>query len=121
MGCINLHGSLLPKYRGRATAFWMLFFDEDESGVTAHYMTSELDAGKIIMQRRFLIEDNDTMDDVYEKVVDTGSEMAVELLDLLAAGEELSTRPNPTEDGEYRSLPSSEERQKFLQHGNRFL
>ena len=120
-GCINLHGSLLPKYQGRATAFWVLYFDEEESGVTAHYMTNEFDAGDIVMQRRFPVEDGDTMDDVYEKVVDVGSRMAVDLVERLTSGETPSTTPNPTAEGEYRSLPGPRERRKFEQKGNEFL
>jgi methionyl-tRNA formyltransferase len=104
-GCINLHGSLLPEYRGRATAFWVLYHDEDVSGVIAHYMTSEFDSGDIIMQREFNINSTDTMDDVYWKIVENGLELAVDLLDRLARGEELPRRPNPTDEDEYRRFP----------------
>lgn len=120
-GCINLHGSLLPEYRGRATAFWVLYHDEDVSGVTAHYMTREFDGGDIIMQREFSIDNSDTMDDIYRKIVENGSELAVDLLDRLVRGEELPSRPNPTEKGEYRSLPGAKERREFKKSGNYFM
>lgn len=120
-GCINLHGSLLPKYRGRATAFWVLYHDEDESGVTAHYMTEDFDAGEIVMQRRFEITDGDSMDDVYQKVVETGSDIAIALIEMVLSGEDFETEPNETAAGEYRSLPDSEARKEFKRRGNEFL
>jgi hypothetical protein len=58
---INLHGSLLPKYRGRAVAFWPLYYGDDETGVTAHLMTAEWDAGPIVAQRSFPIRDDGAM------------------------------------------------------------
>ena len=59
-GCINLHGSLLPKYRGRVPINWALINGESETGVTLHYMTAKADAGNIIAQERIAIEDCDT-------------------------------------------------------------
>ncbi|QSG16358.1 Formyltetrahydrofolate hydrolase (plasmid) [Halapricum desulfuricans] len=50
---VNLHGSLLPKYRGRATVFWPLFYGDDRTGITAHRMTEHFDAGPILAQRAF--------------------------------------------------------------------
>lgn len=120
-GCINLHGSLLPRYRGRATAFWVLYHDEDVSGVTAHYMTDELDGGEIVMQRQFDIGPDDTMDDVYRKIVDTGSEMAVDLVDRLREEDPFTASQNDTSEGEYRSLPTAEDRREFLERGNDFV
>lgn len=120
-GSINLHGSLLPKYRGRATAFWVLYENESESGVTAHYMTEEFDAGDIVMQRRFDIADDDSMDDIYRKITETGSEMAIDLIQTILNGEDFQTRSNDTAAGEYYSLPDNEARKEFKRRGNEFL
>lgn len=119
-GSINVHGSLLPKYRGRAASFWALYENEDESGVTAHYMTEEFDAGDIVMQRRFEIDTGDTMDSLYQKVANTGAELVIDLLDTVEDGE-LTTSPNRTEEGEYRPLPGKEARREFKKRGNKFL
>jgi methionyl-tRNA formyltransferase len=119
-GCVNVHGSLLPKYRGLATAFWVLYHGETESGVTAHYMTPEFDAGDILVQRRYDIEPDDTMHDVYLKLAEMGAEVAVDVVDQVAAGE-VDPKPNPVEEGEYYSRPTSEHRQQFLDRGNRFI
>jgi methionyl-tRNA formyltransferase len=120
-GSINLHGSLLPKYRGRATAFWVLYENEPESGVTAHYMIEEFDAGDIVMQRRFDIADDDSMDDIYRKVTETGSEMAIDIIQTVLNEGEFQTRPNDTTAGEYYSLPDSEARTEFKRRGNDFI
>lgn len=119
-GGINVHGSLLPKYRGRAASFWALYEDDDKSGVTAHRMTDEFDDGGIVMQREFDITDEDTMDSVYQNVSKTGANLVVDLLDELENGE-ITTSPNRAEEGEYRSLPGKEARREFKRRGNDFL
>jgi methionyl-tRNA formyltransferase len=118
---INVHGSLLPNYRGRATAFWPLYHGEERSGVTAHLMTPELDAGPIVERRSFPLRESDTVDDVMERVVGTGADLAVDLLSDLRAGETLDTEPNPTGPEDYYSLPTAAERREFRRRGGRFL
>ena len=59
-GCLNLHGSMLPKYRGRAPANWVLVNGESETGVTLHYMTDRPDAGDIVCQVPVTISVDDT-------------------------------------------------------------
>ncbi|HEX5421848.1 MAG TPA: formyltransferase family protein, partial [Gammaproteobacteria bacterium] len=58
-GCLNLHGSLLPKYRGCAPANWAIVNGETETGVTLHYMTARPDAGDIVAQHRVQIATSD--------------------------------------------------------------
>ena len=77
LGCINLHGSLLPAYRGRAPLNWVLINGEKESGVTLHYMTPKPDDGDIIDAESFAIQDDDTAIDLQQK----GAEAANVLLD----------------------------------------
>jgi UDP-4-amino-4-deoxy-L-arabinose formyltransferase/UDP-glucuronic acid dehydrogenase (UDP-4-keto-hexauronic acid decarboxylating) len=67
-GCLNLHGSLLPTYRGRAPVNWVLVQGERETGVTLHYMTPAADAGDIVGQRRVAIDDDDTALSLSEKL-----------------------------------------------------
>ncbi len=64
-GCINLHGSLLPKYRGRCPLNWAVINGEKETGVTLHYMTEKPDNGDILAQEKFAIGMNDTAKDVH--------------------------------------------------------
>src|SRR5881394_286097 len=76
-GCFNLHGSLLPAYRGRCPVNWVLVHGETETGVTLHQMTPKPDDGDIIGQRRIAIDEQDTAVTLHEKL----SRGAVELLD----------------------------------------
>jgi len=118
-GAVNIHGSLLPKYRGLSTAFWVLYHDEDESGVTAHYMTPEFDDGDILIQRKYSIESDDTMDDVYLKLIETGADVAISIIDQIGQ-ESIATTPNNIEEGEYYSRPTSSDRKEFFRRGNEF-
>ncbi|HEY2990481.1 MAG TPA: formyltransferase [Candidatus Binatia bacterium] len=67
-GAMNLHGSLLPRYRGRAPVNWALVNGESETGVTLHYMVERADAGDIVAQRRVAIDHADTALTLYRKL-----------------------------------------------------
>ncbi len=66
---VNLHGSLLPKYRGAAPANWQLIHGEPESGATLHFMSETVDQGAIIDQWRFPVGPDDTIAQFYEKLL----------------------------------------------------
>ncbi len=68
-GGVNMHGSLLPRYRGRAPVNWMLLHGEREGGVTLHYMVKRADAGDIVDQEAFAIGPDETPTDVYTKIL----------------------------------------------------
>jgi UDP-4-amino-4-deoxy-L-arabinose formyltransferase/UDP-glucuronic acid dehydrogenase (UDP-4-keto-hexauronic acid decarboxylating) len=76
-GCFNLHGSLLPRYRGRCPVNWVLVNGESETGVTLHHMTPRPDDGDIVDQQRVHIDDNDTAKSLMAKL----AEAAVAVLD----------------------------------------
>ncbi len=75
IGAFNLHGSLLPKYRGRAPVNWMIVNGEREAGLTLHHMVARADAGDIVAQRSCTIEDDDTALTLYRKLVPLGAEI----------------------------------------------
>ncbi len=79
-GCLNLHGSLLPAYRGRCPLNWVLVKGEQETGVTLHHMVEQPDAGDIVGQKSFPIEENDTAHDLHGKAVKAASELLDEFL-----------------------------------------
>ena len=85
-GCVNFHGSLLPKLRGRAPINWALVNGETETGGTLHYMSTRADAGDIISQYRFPIEDEDTAITLHRKLVAGLGPMLDEYLPLLKQG-----------------------------------
>ena len=70
-GSVNLHGSLLPRYRGRAPVNWQILHGEREGGVTLHYMVKKADAGDIVDQEAFPIGIDDTPTDVYARLLPT--------------------------------------------------
>jgi UDP-4-amino-4-deoxy-L-arabinose formyltransferase/UDP-glucuronic acid dehydrogenase (UDP-4-keto-hexauronic acid decarboxylating) len=86
-GCLNLHGSLLPKYRGRCPINWVLVNGEKETGVTLHYMTSKPDDGDIVCQKRIVISDDDTALSLHHKAKDAAFVMLNEILPLIKKGE----------------------------------
>jgi len=85
-GAFNLHGSLLPKYRGRAPANWVLVNGETETGVTLHRMVKRADAGAILAQQKVIIERNDTGLTLHAKLRDAASTLLRDALPQLAQG-----------------------------------
>jgi methionyl-tRNA formyltransferase len=84
-GALNMHGSLLPKYRGRVPVNWAIIHSETETGATLHYMTEKPDNGDIVARQAVPILPNDTALEVFRKVT-VAAEMALDacLTDLLA-------------------------------------
>lgn len=72
LGCVNLHGGLLPQYRGRNVMQWAIINGENETGVALHYMNEAIDAGPIIDQKKFPIHWEDDAKSVREKLKDAG-------------------------------------------------
>ena len=85
-GCLNLHGSLLPKYRGKAPINWVLVNGERETGVTLHYMTSRPDDGDIVAQERITISDEDTALTLHGKAAQTAEKLLDGILPLIKKG-----------------------------------
>lgn len=85
-GCLNLHGSLLPKYRGRCPINWVLVNGEKETGVTLHYMTSRPDDGDIVCQKKVEISDSDTALSLYRKIAKVSDGILDEILPQIKEG-----------------------------------
>jgi methionyl-tRNA formyltransferase len=85
-GALNLHGSLLPKYRGRCPVNWALIHGERESGVTLHYMVEKPDRGDIVAQRAVPITDDDTALTLFNKLTDAAAVLMREVYPQLCAG-----------------------------------
>ena len=86
LGAFNLHGSMLPKYRGRAPVNWMIANGEREAGATLHHMVARADAGDIVAQRAVAIDDADTALTLYRKIVPLGATLIREFHPLIVAG-----------------------------------
>jgi len=85
-GAYNLHGSLLPAYRGRCPVNWVLVHGEQETGVTLHHMVRKADAGDIVGQRTVSISPEDTALTLYGKLCAAAGELLDELLPLMKEG-----------------------------------
>jgi methionyl-tRNA formyltransferase len=82
-GTFNLHGSLLPQYRGAAPINWAIINGEKETGVTTFFLTHEIDTGKIIKQRKISINETDNAGIIHDKLMVLGAELVIETVDEL--------------------------------------
>lgn len=94
-GCINIHASLLPKYRGAAPINWVLLRGETETGVTSMQMSEGLDTGDMLITRATGIGENETYQELYSRLSEMGGEVLLETLEALEKGE---LRPVPQDD-----------------------
>jgi methionyl-tRNA formyltransferase len=87
VGAFNLHGSLLPAYRGRCPVNWVIINGEAQTGVTLHYMIDKPDAGDIVGQKPVVIDVSDTAKTLYDKLCLTAKELLDEVLPLIKRGQ----------------------------------
>ena len=102
-GTINLHGSLLPQYRGAAPINHAIINGEKESGVTTFFLTHEIDTGNIILSESTPIADNETAGDLHDKLMHIGANLLVKTLKAIEAGE-VSEQPQP-QSGNLKHAP----------------
>lgn len=99
-GALNLHGSLLPKYRGRCPVNWVLIHGERETGVTLHYMEERPDRGDIVAQHAVPITDDDTARTLFHKLTDAAAALLRDSYPLLCSGA-LPRRPQNDAQASY--------------------
>lgn len=95
MGCINVHSSLLPKYRGAAPINWAVVNGDAETGVTIMHMATELDAGDIISQVTTPIDPEETVESVHDRLARLGGELLVTTVEAIANGTATRTPQDP--------------------------
>lgn len=86
LGTFNLHASLLPQYRGAAPINWAIINGEKETGATTFFLTHEIDTGKIILQEKINIADEDDAGTIHDKLMVMGAQMVKKTVDLIAEG-----------------------------------
>lgn len=86
MGTFNLHGSLLPQYRGAAPLNWAVMNGETKTGVTTFLLDHKIDTGKIIFKKETPIGENETVGDVHDRLMEIGAKLVVETVDAIAGG-----------------------------------
>ena len=99
-GAFNMHGSLLPKYRGRAPVNWAVLHGETETGATLHEMTAKPDAGRIVDQERVPIGVDDLAVDVFRKVTDAAEKVLKRSIQPLLEGK-ANLHPQDLSKGSY--------------------
>lgn len=102
LGCINVHSSLLPKYRGAAPINWAILNGEQETGVTIMHMAEALDAGDIILQAATPIDQNESVELLHDRLAEMGAELLSKAVTALAEG----TAPRiPQDESQYTYAP----------------
>lgn len=96
-GCINVHGSLLPEYRGAAPIQWSIIHGREYGGVTTMYMAKGLDSGDMILKVQEKIRDDDTYGSLYDRLSVIGADLLIKTLELIESGEAPRTPQNEAE------------------------
>jgi methionyl-tRNA formyltransferase len=94
MGTINVHASLLPKYRGAAPINWAIINGEKETGVTTFKLTHEIDTGNILLQKKIEIGDEDDAGVLHDKLKEAGAELLIKTIDGLV-NNSIAEQPQP--------------------------
>ncbi len=104
LGTINVHGSLLPQYRGAAPINWAVINGEKFTGVTTFKLQQEIDTGNILLAEKIAIEENDDAGTVHDKLKEVGAVLLVKTIVLLA-GNELTEIPQQQIEGDIKHAP----------------
>ncbi len=96
-GCINLHGSLLPKYRGAAPIQWSIINGDKTTGVTTMFMDEGLDTGDILIQAKTFINDDETTEDLKKRLAKVGAEILLKTIDNLETGNLIRIKQDDSE------------------------
>src|SRR6059058_3849513 len=101
-GCVNVHGSLLPKYRGAGPIQWAIINGEDETGITTMLMDAGMDTGAMLLQERVRIDPEDTAGSLSEKLAKVGGPLLIETIRRLKAG---TLMPRPQDNSQATMAP----------------
>lgn len=93
-GCVNVHGSLLPKYRGAGPIQWAVLNDEKETGITTMLMADGIDTGDMLLKSATEIGENETAGELFDRLSVIGGDLLLETLDKLENGEIIPEKQN---------------------------
>ena len=105
LGTFNLHASLLPQYRGAAPINWAIINGERETGVTTFLLNHEIDKGAILAQARMPILPEDNVGTMYDKLTHRGTELVLDTVERLAAGDVTPVAQPEYDDGQLKPAP----------------
>ncbi|HEY6063270.1 MAG TPA: methionyl-tRNA formyltransferase [Chitinophagaceae bacterium] len=104
IGTINLHGSLLPQYRGAAPINWAIINGETETGITTFRLKQEIDTGDILLQEKIAIGENETAGELHDKMKEIGAALLLKTVKGLADGSLHETPQTTMSDGDRQTL-----------------
>lgn len=117
-GCLNLHSSLLPKYRGLMPSFWVLKNGEEETGVSVFFVDEGIDSGPILVQKKMDIGDL-TQEELIRRTKRLGMEAIAEAVRKIRSGS-YELKANPDEESSYYRFPTRDDVREFRRNGKRF-
>jgi len=117
-GCLNIHGAILPAYRGVMPSFWMLANDEKTAGVSIFFVNEKIDAGELCGQRQFEIHPHETLDAFLRRSKTVAAELLLDVLEQIENGIVTAT-PLDLSKGSYYSWPERDDVRRFLASGRR--
>lgn len=118
-GAIACHPSMIPEYRGLEVFFWALANGEKESGVSVFYVSEKIDFGRIIYQKEFPIDEDETVESIYIKLTGLCAKAVNNVLLRIKSQEEIETKPIVGK-GSYFAMPTREAYRKFKQTGRKW-
>jgi methionyl-tRNA formyltransferase len=110
-GCINLHASLLPKYRGAAPIHRAIINGETKTGVTTMFINEKLDEGNILLQEAIPIREEDNVGTIHDRLARQGADLLVKTLALLAQGQ---LKPRPQDHRQATYAPSLKREEEII-------
>ena len=120
-GCINVHASLLPKYRGGAPIHWAKINGDDKTGVTIMYMDKDMDTGDIIKMKELPIKDEDTTESLFDKLSSMGAELLIDTLPSIFDGTNDRIKQNSDEATYAYNIKREEETIDFNNDGKSII
>jgi methionyl-tRNA formyltransferase len=105
LGTFNLHGSLLPQYRGAAPLNWAIINGEKETGVTTFLLDHEIDTGKILFKEKISIGENDTVGDIHDQLMELGAKLVLKTVDAIAEGNYTPVSQDQSGSGSLKHAP----------------
>ncbi len=121
LGCINVHASLLPKYRGGAPIHWCLINGEEKTGITIMYMAEGMDTGDIITQKEYQIKEKDTVGTLHDQLSKIGADLLIETLPSVINKTNKRIPQNETEATYAFNIKREDEKLDFNQEGKKII
>lgn len=119
-GCINIHNSMLPKYRGMLPNFWQMFHGERSVGTTIHRINAGIDDGDILLQMETPINAGESLDSLIRRTKMLGARLMLDVLEQFRAGR-VEAVANRKEESTYFSFPTRRDVDEFRRRGYRLL